>query len=141
MWAGWWCSSPVTVASGWRANCKSVRINDDLSRSLLILWYARPAGVSCFGDAEGRLLCRQCHSEKVWRRDWKTEQRVADGLVEALQVRPCLSCRKSEECYRQQCGTGSSQTRSHKADQWRSEVCGGDRMGQWEKNEDWKRRA
>jgi hypothetical protein len=28
----------------------------------------------------------------------------------ALQVRPCLSCRKSEECYRQRCRMGSSQT-------------------------------
>lgn len=63
------------------------------------------------------------------------------GWWKALQVRPCLSCRKMEECYRQQCRTGSSQT--VRATERRSvgerSVCGGGRMGQWKKKEDWRR--
>src|SRR5690242_6760529 len=51
----------MVVASGWRANCDSVRINDLLAQSLLILWYARPADVSWYGDAEEG-LCGQYHS-------------------------------------------------------------------------------
>jgi hypothetical protein len=95
----------MVVASGWRANCDSVRINDPLSQSLLVLWYARPADVSGFGDSEER-LCGQYHSgEGVGEQDWRTgglsgECRRSGG--ELLQVRPCLSCRQNDGGYRQQ---------------------------------------
>ena len=74
----------TVVASGWRANCDSVRINDLLTRSLLILWYARPADVSCFRDSEEG-LCGQYHSgEGLGGRNWRVERRVTDGLVEGF---------------------------------------------------------
>lgn len=51
----------MAVASGWRANCGSVRINDLLTRRLLILWYAKPADVSGVWDSEEELY-GQYHS-------------------------------------------------------------------------------
>jgi hypothetical protein len=56
-------------------------------------------------------------------RDWRTERRVQTDWWTALQVRPCLSCRKYEECYRQQCRTGSSQTVSHRVQVSRGMKC------------------
>ena len=71
---------------------------------------------------QGRRTClvleirkKDCVDSIILEKVWECVTGELSGELQtdwwkASQVRPCLSCRKNEECYRQQCRTGSSQT-------------------------------
>jgi hypothetical protein len=71
------------------------------------------------------------------------ERRAIDNLVVSLTGQTLLIMQRNEECYRQRCRTGSLQTLKATEGWLRGErdVCSGGRIGQREKNEDWRRRA
>lgn len=66
-----------------------------------------------------------------------------DRLVVSLTGQTLLIMQKNEEWYRQRCRTGSLQTLRATEGWLRGErdVCSSGRIGQREKNEDWRRRA
>ena len=71
---------------------------------------------------QGRRTClvfeirkKDCTDNIILEEAWKSVTGELSGELQmdswkALQVRPCLSCRKNGEYYRQQCRTGSLQT-------------------------------